>query len=102
VFLCRGLVAKSIPLDPKVSKPMSKSKVTKLERPVDKHLIAVLEETLAWAKDGRCTGAVLLMNLTGNQYTNVAAGDMQFSEVMLCWEAFKFEQLYMAAQEKAQ
>jgi hypothetical protein len=77
------------------------SKITKLERKVDKHLVAVLEETLKWAKDGRCMGAVILMNLAANEYTHVAGGDMQFSEVMLCWKSFEFEQLYMAAQERS-
>ena len=79
---------------------MAASKVKKLERPVDAHLIAVLEETLAWAKDGRIQGAVLLMNLVGNEYSHVAAGDMQFSEMMLAFEAFKFEQLHLSYKER--
>jgi hypothetical protein len=76
------------------------SKITKLERKVDEHLVAILEETLKWAKDGRLQGVIMLFNLQGNQYSQAAAGDMQFSEAMLCWEAFKFEQLMQAAQER--
>lgn len=70
-----------------------------LKKPVNIHLVTLLESALEQVKSGNTQGIVMLLNQTGNDYSFASAGDMAFSEVMLAFEAWKFDQQMMQWKE---
>lgn len=79
---------------------MKSTKIAKLERKIDEHLVATLEKAVEMAKSGEIRGVVMLVNLEGKDFSHVAGGDMEFSEVVLAFESFKFDQLMSAWAEE--
>lgn len=78
---------------------MTESKISKLSRPIDQNLVQTLEKAVEMAKSGEIIGIVMLVNMAAREFSHTAGGDMEFSEVLLAFESFKFDQLAMAWSE---
>lgn len=78
------------------------TKIKELKKPVNKDLVLLLTQALESAKAGETIGVVLLAHMAGNGVQNLAAGDMELSEAILCFESFKFDQLMMAHQGRCE
>jgi len=69
------------------------SKPTLIKPTVDPNLLQLVDNLREAVLDGRVIGCVALMNLRGNEFQHMAAGSMNFSDILLGFESFKFDNL---------
>lgn len=70
------------------------SKLRKIDKPVDQTLIKLLDDLREQVLSGNVRGITVFAALAGQELLDGSAGDMNFSELMLAFENFKFKQLF--------
>lgn len=67
----------------------------KLDKPVDATLIKLLDDMRELVLRGDVKGITMFAAIAGQELVDGSAGDMNFSELILAFENFKFKQLFL-------
>lgn len=70
------------------------SKLRKIDKPVDKSLLKLVDDMRELVLKGDIKGITLFASMAGQEIIDGSAGDMQFSELMLAFENWKWKQLF--------
>jgi hypothetical protein len=71
-----------------------KSKIRKLDKPVDKHLLKMVDDIRELVLKGDIKGIIFFAALAGQEVFDGSAGEMNLSEVILAFENWKWKQLF--------
>lgn len=69
-------------------------KIHKLDKPVDKTLLKMVDDIRELVLKGDIKGITFFASLAGQELLDGSAGDMNFSELILAFENWKFKQLF--------
>lgn len=73
---------------------MSKPKLHKVDKPVDQDLIKLLDTVRELVLKGDVKGITIFASVAGQELLDGSAGNMNFSELILAFENWKFKQLF--------